>query len=142
MDELLAAFSGTYRSDSGAACQFALYEWKDGELLEHPGGVRFHELRVARDRNSGAKGVLGIETRGTLTRYAYTFLNGAEEFQFDSAKNRYEIVKRGQPAAIAESEYAIVTGQYETLERLIDFTQPNADRNYERVITSLYNMRG
>lgn len=142
VDELLAAFSGAYRAENGAACQFALYEWKDGELLEHPGGSRFDELRVARDRNGGAKGILGIEREGTLVRYAYAFLNNAEEFQFDATNNRYAIVKRGQSAAIAESEYAVLTGRYETLESLIDFTRPNADRNYERVIASLYNMRG
>lgn len=136
-DELIAAF----QSESGAERQFALYEWKDGALLEHPGGSGFNELRMARDKNSGTKGVVGIERRGTLTRYAYTFLNGGEEFQSDSAENRYEIVKSGQAAAIAESEYAVLTGQYETLERLVDFSQLNGDRNYEKVVASLYNMR-
>ena len=141
IDELIAALSGTYQSESGAECQFALYEWKDGALVEHPGGSNFNELRMARDKNSGAKGVVGIERRETLTRYAYTFLNGGEEFQADSAENRYEIIKRGLAAAIAESEYAVLTGQYETLERLVDFSQLNGDRNYEKVVSSLYNMR-
>lgn len=141
MDELIAAFAGTYQSESGAACQFALYEWRDGELLEHPGGNNLSELRMARDRKNGIRGVLGIENRGTLTRYAYTFLNATEEFQADSAANRYEIIKHGETAPIAESEYKTLTAQYEPLERLWDFSQPNADRNYEKVVTSLYNMR-
>ncbi|MBQ7682842.1 MAG: hypothetical protein IJT31_11655, partial [Oscillibacter sp.] len=74
-------------------------------------------------------------------RYAYTFLNGGEEFQADSTKNQYEILKNGQPAAIAESEYAVLKAQYETLERLVDFQRHSEDRNYERVVASLYNMR-
>ena len=141
MDELITAFSGAYQPEGGAARQFALYEWRDGELLEHPGGNHLSELRMARDRKSGTKGVLGIEVNGTLTRYAYTFLNATEEFQADATENRYEIIKGGQAAAIAESEYTALTGQYEPLERLFDFSQPNADRNYEKVVTSLYNMR-
>ena len=141
VDELIAAFSGTYRSESGAACQFAIYEWKDGELLEHPGGAGVNELRLARDKKNGVKGVVGIETRGTLTRYAYTFLDGSEEFQADATENRYEVIKGGQAAAIAESEYAVLSGRYEALERLLDFAQPNGDRNYEKVVASLYNMR-
>ena len=142
LDELLAAFSGAYQSESGTNCQFALYEWKDGALVEHPGGNRLNELRLARQKNSSNKGVLGIENRGTLTRYAYTFLNGAEEFQADNVKRIYEVIKNGQPAGIAESEFTVLQGQYETLERVVDFSQLSEDRNYERVVTTLYNMRG
>ncbi|MBR4211372.1 MAG: tetratricopeptide repeat protein [Oscillibacter sp.] len=140
-DELFAAFSGTYRAENGAECQFALYEWRNGALSEHPGGTRFDELRLARRKADNARGVLGMETRGMLSRYAYTFLNGSEEFQADTTKNQYEILKNGQPAGIAESEYAVLKAQYETLERLVDFRQLGEDRNYERVVTSLYNLR-
>ncbi|MBR4544971.1 MAG: tetratricopeptide repeat protein [Oscillibacter sp.] len=140
-DELFAAFSGAYHAQNGAECQFVLYEWRDGELREHPGGTRFNELYLARRRADNARGVLGTETRGMLTRYGYTFLNGTEEFQADSTKNQYEVLKGGQAAAIAESEYVVLKGQYETLERLVDFRQLSEDRNYERVVTSLYNMR-
>lgn len=140
-DELFAAFSGTYHAQNGAECQFALYEWRDGALWEHPGGNQFSELHLARRRADNARGILGTETRGTLTRYGYTFLNSTEEFQSDSTKNQYEILKNGQAAAIAESEYVVLKGQYETLERLVDFRQLGDDRNYERVVTSLYNMR-
>ena len=141
MDELIAAFSGTYHAENGAACQFALYEWKNGGLLEHPGGTGFDELRLARNKTDNGRGVLGLELRGTLTRYAYTFLNGSEEFQADPTENRYEIVKHGQAAGIAESEYDVLRGQYEVLERVVDYHQLGEDRNYERVVTSLYNMR-
>ncbi|MBQ9618081.1 MAG: hypothetical protein IJR48_06910 [Oscillibacter sp.] len=140
-DELFAAFSGAYRAENGAECQFALYEWRDGALSEYPGGTGFDELRLARRRADNARGVVGIETREMLTRYAYTFLNGGEEFQADSTKNQYEILKNGQPAAIAESEYAVLKAQYETLDRLVDFQRLSEDRNYERVVASLYNMR-
>ena len=86
--------------------------------------------------------MLGLEIRGTLTRSAYTFLDGSEEFQADSVAQKYEVIKNGQSAGIAESEYAVLSGQYETVERLVDFRQLNTDRNYERVVTSLYNVRG
>ncbi len=140
-DELFAAFSGAYRAENGTESQFALYEWKDGALSESPGGTGFDELRLARRRADNARGVVGMETRGMLTRYAYTFLNGGEDFQSDSTKTQYEILKNGPPAAIAESEYAVLKAQYETLERLVDFQLLSEDRNYERVVASLYNMR-
>ena len=141
MDELIAAFSGAYRAENGAECQFALYQWRDGALMEIPGGNQFHELWLARRRNTSSRGVLGLEINGTFTRSAYTFLDGSEEFQADAVAQKYAIVKHGQAAGIAESEYATLAGQYETIERLVDFRQLSAERNYERVVSSLYNIR-
>ena len=141
MDELIAAFSGAYRTADGFDCQFAIYQWRDGVLTEIPGGNRFNELWLARRKNTTSRGVLGLEVNGTLTRYAYTFLDGAEEFQADAVARKYAVIKNGQSAGIAESEYAALAGQYDTIERLVDFGQTGTDRNYERVVSSLYNMR-
>lgn len=141
VEELIAAFSGSYRSQNGTECQFALYEWRDGALIEHAGGNRFQELRLAREKAGSVRGVLGLETQGSVTRYAYTFLSGSEELQVDGDAKKYYVVKRGQPVGIAESEYVVLQGRYDALERLVDFSQLGDDRNYERVVASLNNMR-
>ena len=56
-EELFVAFQGEYQSDSGTACQFALYHWLESNLEEYPGSTGLDELHLARYENE--YGILG-----------------------------------------------------------------------------------
>lgn len=158
-EELLAAFQGTYRTESGMDCQFAMYRWRDGRLSEVPGGYGFSELHLV--RYGDETGVLGAgrapasvvtssdsalalemgQTVGTV--YAWTFLSHAEAVRIEEHRDgdHYFVIKGGQTVAIAEAEYEAILEKYEEIGPIVNYRDDPKNVNYSNTVTALYQMR-
>ena len=140
-EELLTVFSGTYDSPDGTRCEFALYRWQNGSLVEIPGADELRELRLVRRNTTGEYGFLGIGKNTDPAAYTYVFASESERFLVSPSEGKFYTVRSGEAVGITESEYAALREQYDEVETVADFTRTEESWNYTQIISALCRIR-